>query len=57
MLSSLENLQLIAELELRHDEVLRQLAELDARIEAVLADVPSAVLPVAPAQESPRVAA
>lgn len=61
MLSSSENLQLIAELELRHEEVLRQLEALDARIEAVLADAPPlespAVLSAVPSAEPPRAAA
>lgn len=57
MLSSSENLQLIAELELRHDEVLRQLEALDARIEAVLADAPQLASPAGPSAGPPRVAA
>ena len=61
MLSSSESLQLIVELELRHDEVLRQLEALDARIEAVLADAPRLASPAVPcavpSAEPPRAAA
>lgn len=57
MLSSSESLQLIAELELRHEEALRQLEALDARIEAVLADALRLAPPAVASPEPPRAAA